>query len=78
MSVTCLNCGTTQIDDATRCSNCGAPLRGKASAKPPGASLSREEVGIFTRYVLRYTLLPVLLVAAAMCVAWLICSNLLR
>lgn len=78
MSMKCPSCGAVQPDDARTCSACGTELPARPGAKPPAASMSSQEIMMYSRYALRYTLMPVLLVTAVVCAAWLICSNFIR
>lgn len=77
MPVTCPTCGTTQPEGAVVCTRCGTTLSTRPEARPI-TTLSPQEVSTYTRYVLRYTLLPVLLTLLVVCVVWMICSNWIR
>jgi len=58
------------------CANCGKALPAGAPADPAGRPpATRREIIGYTGLVLRYTVLPVLIVGAILCAGWLICVN---
>ncbi len=76
MPVSCPHCGAAQPDNVVLCANCGKPLpAGAPSGRPPATG---REIIAYTGLVLRYTLLPVLIVSAILCAGWLICVNWVR
>lgn len=80
MPVYCPVCGDLQPDGVTRCQNCGRDLRAHIAQhveRSPGEMLSDERVAL-TRTVLRYAVIPLIVVVVVMCGSWLACSLLLR
>jgi len=80
MPTFCPHCGAMQPDGIAKCANCGQPMpapapKPTADSEPP---VDAKEIAEYTRLTLRYTLVPVLIAIAVVCVALLVCSNLPR
>jgi len=80
MPAFCAHCGVMQPEGVAQCANCGKPM---PQAGAPGANARDDEIGpaemrTYVAVVLRYTVVPIVVTIAVLCVAWLICANLIR
>ncbi|HLF28163.1 MAG TPA: zinc-ribbon domain-containing protein [Anaerolineae bacterium] len=67
MTLFCPNCGAAQPQGATRCANCGQAM--------PLPAMENAE---YARHMFQYTILPLLVVVAVMCIGGLLCTSFLR
>jgi len=80
MPVFCPHCGVMQPEGVAQCANCGKPMPPAAAtgANAPADEIGPAEMRAYVGVVLRYTVVPILITVAVLCVAWLICANLIR